>query len=69
LPDTTPYAQIAVPTLLIAGDRDRLRMSGYASPVARQIPQGHAVVLPGCGHCPNIEQPERVFGYLADFLG
>jgi pimeloyl-ACP methyl ester carboxylesterase len=68
-PDTTRYANIAAPTLLIAGALDRLRVEGYTSLVAGQIPQGQAVVLPDCGHCPNIEQPELVIKHLLGFLG
>jgi pimeloyl-ACP methyl ester carboxylesterase len=53
---------------MIAGALDRLRLEGYATPVAKQIPQGQAVVLPDCGHCPNIEQPGLVSKHLIEFL-
>jgi pimeloyl-ACP methyl ester carboxylesterase len=68
-PDTTPYAHIAAPTLLIAGALDRLRIEGYATLVAKQLRDGQAVVLPECGHCPNIEHPELVSKHLLEFLG
>jgi pimeloyl-ACP methyl ester carboxylesterase len=68
-PDLIPYSQIAAPTLLIAGAKDRLREPGYAAPVAAKIPDGHYVVLPSSGHCPQIEDPKAVFGHLLTFLG
>jgi pimeloyl-ACP methyl ester carboxylesterase len=66
--DTTNYEAIDVPTLLIAGAEDKLRMPGYATEVANRIPKGQAAVVTGCGHCPNIERPEIVGDLLIDFL-
>jgi pimeloyl-ACP methyl ester carboxylesterase len=67
-PDPIPYSNIAVPTLLIAGAKDRLREPGYARTVAAKIPNGHSVVLEECGHCPQIERPKLVAGHLMTFL-
>jgi pimeloyl-ACP methyl ester carboxylesterase len=67
-PDTTPYGNIAVPTLLISGAKDRLRMKGYALEVVKKMSQGQAVELRECGHCPNIEQPRAVAQHLLEFL-
>jgi pimeloyl-ACP methyl ester carboxylesterase len=67
--DQILYADIAVPTLLIAGAKDRLREPGYAAPVAAKIADGRHVVLPDSGHCPQIENPKLVFGHLMKFLG
>jgi pimeloyl-ACP methyl ester carboxylesterase len=66
--DVTPYERITVPTLLIAGALDRLRVEGYAGLVAERLPLGEALVLPECGHCPNIEQAELVGRYIVEFL-
>jgi len=66
--DTTAYNRIAVPSLLIAGGRDRLRLPGYADKVAAQIRDGRAVVIPDCGHCPNIERPAAVAAEIIDFV-
>jgi len=66
--DTTPYGRIGVPALLIAGARDRLRLPGYAQQVATQIPDGRAIVVPDCGHCPNIEQPGVVADEIIAFV-
>jgi pimeloyl-ACP methyl ester carboxylesterase len=67
-PDTTPYEQIAVPTLLIAGADDKLREPGYATEVAARIPGGRAEVLPDCGHLPNVEQAAEFNQLLGSFL-
>lgn len=66
--DGTNYEAISVPTLLIAGAEDKLRMPGYAAEVANRIPGGKAEVVTGCGHCPNIERPDIVGDLLIDFL-
>ena len=68
-PDPIPYSNIAVPTLLIAGGKDRLREPGYARPVATKIPDGHYVILQEGGHCPQIEHPKLVYEHLMTFLG
>ena len=67
-PDPISYSNISVPTLLIAGAKDRLREPGYARSVASKIPEGHHVVLEECGHCPQIERPKLVSGHLMTFL-
>jgi pimeloyl-ACP methyl ester carboxylesterase len=67
-PDATRYELIAAPTLLIAGGSDRLRLPGFAHQLAARIPGAQAVVLPGCGHCPNIEQAAVVADLLVRFL-
>jgi pimeloyl-ACP methyl ester carboxylesterase len=67
-PDPVSYSNISVPTLLIAGAKDRLREPGYARSVASKIPEGHHVVLEECGHCPQIERPKLVSGHLMTFL-
>ncbi len=67
-PDTTPYANIAAPTLIIAGARDKLRLPGYAADLASQIPDATLAVLEDGGHCPNIELPEKTAAIVLDFL-
>lgn len=66
--DTTPYGNISVPTLLITGARDRLRLPGYGDELVAKIPGGRLVTLREGGHCPNIEQPEEVAALMLDFL-
>lgn len=66
--DPTPYQNIAASTLIIAGARDRLRLPGFADELAGRIPGAHAAVLPGAGHCPNIEKAEEVGRLIVEFL-
>ena len=66
--DTTRYEDINVPTLLIAGADDPLRLPGYADEVAARLPDGELLVYPECGHVPNIEHPERFRDDLLSFL-
>jgi pimeloyl-ACP methyl ester carboxylesterase len=66
--DLTAYERISAPALIIAGARDRLRMSGYANELAQKIPGAEVVVLPDGGHCPNIEHPADVGRLIVEFL-
>lgn len=66
--DTVAYEQIGVPTLLTAGAQDRLREAGYAEAIAARIPIAEAATFEDCGHCPNVEQPDRWNALVLDFL-
>ncbi|SFN29784.1 Pimeloyl-ACP methyl ester carboxylesterase [Pseudonocardia ammonioxydans] len=66
--DATRYENITVPTLLVAGADDPLRLPGYADEVAARIPDAELLVYPDCGHIPNIEHPERFRDDLLSFL-
>jgi pimeloyl-ACP methyl ester carboxylesterase len=66
--DSTPYENITCPTLIVAGDRDRLRLPGYAPELAKRLPDGRAVVFDNCGHCPNIECAGGVAEVVIPFL-
>nr|WP_198429213.1 alpha/beta fold hydrolase [Nocardia bovistercoris] len=63
------YDRIAVPTLVVEGGGDKLLPAGWAAAIAEQIPGGRATVVPGAGHCPQIEQSETVNALLLAFLG
>lgn len=67
-PDTTPYEDIKVPTLVVAGANDPLREPGYAPALAARIPGAELVVYDGCGHCPNIEMAEAFNAVTLTFL-
>jgi pimeloyl-ACP methyl ester carboxylesterase len=62
------YERIAVPTLVVEGECDKLLAPGWAAEIARQIPGGRSLVVPKAGHCPQIEQPSVVNHVLVDFL-
>ena len=63
-----PLEKISVPTLVITGDEDRVYPQELAQRMARRIAGAELVVLQGCGHLSNLEQPERFNAALLDFL-
>lgn len=58
--------RIDVPTLLIWGDHDRLFPKEHAFAYQKLIPSAKAVIVPECGHVPQVEKPEA---FLAEFEG
>jgi pimeloyl-ACP methyl ester carboxylesterase len=64
-----PFAleRIEVPVLLIWGDRDRLVFSRGAKRVLQAVPDSRLEVLPGVGHCPQVEAPQRFTELLMEF--
>ena len=65
---TDRLGEIRAPTLIVVGDRD----DPFIEP-ARQmhagIPGSELVVVPECGHSPQIEFPEIFNRTLLDFFG
>lgn len=54
-----------VPVLLVFGSRDLLTPARVLRRLGRP---GGAVVLPGCGHCPQIDQPGELLAHVVPFL-
>ncbi len=67
-PDNTPYENIAVPALIVAGANDPLREQGYAPKLAERIDGAELIVYEDCGHCPNIEYADKFNAAVLDFL-
>jgi pimeloyl-ACP methyl ester carboxylesterase len=67
-PDNTPYEQLTVPTLVIAGAHDPLRIPGYADDIAARMPSGRALVYGDCAHMPHAEAAERFNEDTLEFL-
>ncbi|KXF56445.1 hypothetical protein AXA44_34440 [Rhodococcus sp. SC4] len=65
--DTTPYEQVSVPTLAIAGAKDLLREPGYHHTL-EVIPGVEVVVLDDAGHLLNIERAESFNHLVVEFL-
>jgi 3-oxoadipate enol-lactonase len=63
-----PLEKLAVPTLIVTGDEDRVYPLELTQRMARRIPQAKLEVLEACGHLSNLEQPERFNQVLLDFL-
>jgi pimeloyl-ACP methyl ester carboxylesterase len=58
---------IAVPTLLIWGELDARSPLSVARQFAHAIPDTQLVVIPGCGHVSNLEQPEQFNEAVREF--
>lgn len=65
---SAPLEKLAVPTLVVTGDEDRVYPPALAQLMAQRIPDAELVVLEGCGHLSNLEQPERFNEVLLEFL-
>ena len=59
---------LAVPTLMIWGDRDPVVPLQEARAVAESIPRARLEVVPA-GHAPQLGQPDRVAALLEEFAG
>jgi pimeloyl-ACP methyl ester carboxylesterase len=56
------------PALVVVGERDVLSPPEVARAMARLLPSGKLVELPGCGHLTPLEAPAEVAGALATWL-
>lgn len=62
--------RLTVPTLVLAGDRDRLTPQSHAKRIAEAIPQLHRfVVLEQTGHMAPLERPDEVGAALLELAG
>ncbi len=62
-------AEIAVPTLILFGEHDRVVPPGNAELLAARIPGAQVTILPDAGHIFPIEAPDATVKALVDFLG
>jgi len=69
LVDPAPIlARIKAPTLVMWGDKDSIEPLANAPRFAEGIPHARLVLLPGLGHIPFREDPERSLAALRTFL-
>ncbi len=58
--------QLTVPTLVMAGEKDRLTPPSHAERIASELPELHRlVVLSETGHMAPLERPDEIVGELA----
>jgi len=67
--DRNELAGLAVPTLLLWGDRDALFPREDQERLAATIPRVRLRIYPEIGHCPNWECPDEVAADLIAFCG
>jgi pimeloyl-ACP methyl ester carboxylesterase len=61
--------EIASPTMVITGSRDRVIPALNSDVLAEAIPGARLEILEGAGHLFFIEEPERTIELVEDFLG
>ncbi|HET6394291.1 MAG TPA: alpha/beta hydrolase [Blastococcus sp.] len=61
-------ASISVPVLMVQGDEDRLVPVAAARDIARRHPGWRYLELPGVGHVPQLQVPEKVAGEFLAWL-
>jgi pimeloyl-ACP methyl ester carboxylesterase len=59
---------VTQPTLIVVGREDRIVDPLQAAQAARRLPRGKLVVLPRCGHAPQIEAAQAINRLVAEFL-
>ena len=68
--DLTPLLhRMRVPTLVVCGEFDQATSPALNKAVAREFPARAMCELPGCGHCPPLEQPQAFLDAIKDFVG
>jgi pimeloyl-ACP methyl ester carboxylesterase len=69
LPRPEPILRrITAPVLLLWGEADRMVPASNAPDYARELRDSQTVILPGVGHVPMEEDPERALAPVRDFL-
>jgi pimeloyl-ACP methyl ester carboxylesterase len=59
--------RVRCPVLVVWGERDRMVASKGADLIVAALPETRIELLPRCGHCPQIEEPDRLAELLAAF--
>jgi len=68
-PDSRPtLAEIDVPTLLVFGEEDEITPPELARDMHGAIRGSRLAIIPGAGHLPPVEQPDRYADTLQAFL-
>jgi pimeloyl-ACP methyl ester carboxylesterase len=67
--DSRPtLGEIAVPTLLIWGEKDGITSRAHHDEILEAIPGAKLEVIAGAGHLPTVEAPEIVVPLLSEFI-
>lgn len=61
-------SRVRVPALVVHGSRDRISPGSWAEEVARLLPDGRFVVLPGAAHAANYSAPAEFARAVRSFL-
>ena len=61
--------RLKVPTLVVCGEFDQATPPALNKAIAEKVAGAKYVELPGCGHCPPLEQPEQFLAAIKGFVG
>ena len=67
-PSGIDYARIETETLIIAGERDKIKPHGWWTELTGQMPNAAVMLIAEAGHCPQLEQADKVNDALIEFL-
>ena len=67
LHDPFDLERIAVPVLLVWGRRDAMVPHAGAQKLLEAVEGSRLELLDHCGHCPQVEDPDRLVGLLLEF--
>ena len=67
LEDPFDFEQIECPVLLVWGDSDRMVFQSGAERLLNEVADVRFEVISQCGHCPQLEAPERLAELLDEF--
>ncbi len=68
-PDSRPVlATMKCPTLVLSGDEDNTIPNALSVEMVDNIHNAKLVILPNCGHLPQVEQPQATADALAEWL-
>ena len=65
---TGQLGKIRAPTLVVTSDNDHLIPAELSELIAAKVAGAKLAVLPGAGHIPFMEQPDKVVPLVVDFL-
>ncbi|MEC4722872.1 MULTISPECIES: alpha/beta fold hydrolase [Noviherbaspirillum] len=60
--------QLEIPTLVVWGEDDQVVPSRHGTAAARHLRRGRMVLIPECGHLPQVERPAEFVAALSTFL-
>jgi len=68
--DLTPLlSHLRVPTLVVCGEMDQATPPKLNKEIADHVKDARYIELPGCGHCPPLEQPDAFLAAIREFIG
>ena len=67
LRDPFDLGRITCPVLVVWGERDRMVFASGAEQILSEIPGARLELIPDCGHCPQVDCPDRLLPLLHEF--